>query len=68
MKRIIVIFVGILLASSLLGIVVSAAGNETEFDNSARVSIDVGDSIVYITIIAGNGRIINIIKEVKIGV
>ena len=64
MKRIIVLFVGILLALSLLGIVVS--GNETGLDNSARVSIDVGDGVVYITVIAGNGRIINVIKEVKI--
>ena len=68
MKRIIALFVGVLLALSLLSIVASAAENEAGLDNSARVSIDIGDDVVYITVIAGNGRIINVIKEVKIGV
>ncbi len=39
----------------------------SDFTNPARVSVEVGDELLYITIIAGNGRIINVIKEVKIG-
>ncbi|MBI2968598.1 MAG: hypothetical protein HYY40_12415 [Bacteroidetes bacterium] len=46
----------------------ASTGNESDFTNPAKVSIDVGNGVIYITIVAGNGRIINVIKEVRIHV
>ncbi|PCH67892.1 MAG: hypothetical protein COC01_04805 [Bacteroidetes bacterium] len=43
------------------------ATNETRhYTNPAKVSVKVTDEVVYLSIIAGNGKIINVIKEKKV--
>mgnify|MGYP001578785168 FL=1 len=37
-----------------------------KYHNPANVTINVGDGVVYIKIVTGNGQTINIIKEKKV--
>ena len=57
------------------GVITSTADTElrdnasqavVKYHNPASVSINVGDGVVYISIVTGNGQTINIIKNKKI--
>lgn len=38
-------------------------GNEFEFANPGNVNIKIDDLVIYISIITGNGKVVNVVKE-----
>lgn len=38
-------------------------GNEYDFVNPASVQLKIDDNVIFISIITGNGKVINVVKE-----